>query len=277
MPADQVSIRHGPLDLFRFLPSRMCASWARVTIRNFVPAEVLGVFAFLLASVGPGFSESPPSEKVQVGGISVRLPAPKGNIRVDGKDLALDALLKASIPPSNRALAIFASEETLAAMLAGNQSMNDIEYLALVIRSFEYRYCTEENFEIVKAGTRRLSDDIKKGMGPRFEKLERDLSKRILEELDVRAKVKTLEVIPLGVIDESPESISTALLRRRKIKFEGEAEVESFLLINTCILNVRGKLINLVRAEKYVSPKDLELSRDGIKAWRELVLSENKP
>lgn len=255
----------------------MCASWARVTIRNFVPAKVLGVFAFLLASVGPGFSEGAPSEKLQVGGISVRLPAPKGNIRVDGKDPALDALLKASIPSSSRALAIFASEETLAATLAGNQSMNDVEYFALVIRSFEYRYCTEENFELVKTSTRQQSDAIKKEFGPRIEKLERDFSKRMLEELDVRAKVKTLDVIPLGVIDESPESISTAMLRRRTIKVEGEAEVESFLLINTCIVNVRGKLINLMRAEKYVSPKDLEFSRDAIKAWRELVLSENKP
>lgn len=155
--------------------------------------------------------------------------------------------------------------------------MNDVEYFALVIRSFEYRYCTEENFELVKTSTRQQSDAIKKEFGPRIEKLERDFSKRMLEELDVRAKVKTLDVIPLGVIDESPESISTAMLRRRTIKVEGEAEVESFLLINTCIVNVRGKLINLMRAEKYVSPKDLEFSRDAIKAWRELVLSENKP
>lgn len=155
--------------------------------------------------------------------------------------------------------------------------MNDVEYFAIVIRSFEYRYCTEENFELLKTSTRQQSDAIKKEFGPRIEKLERDFSKRMLEELDVRAKVKTLDVIPLGVIDESPESISTAMLRRRNIKVEGEAEVESFLLINTCIVNVRGKLINLMRAEKYVSPKDLEFSRDAIKAWRELVLSENMP
>src|SRR4051812_414327 len=60
------------------------------------------------------------SARVKIGGVMLRVPAPAGFVRYDGKNEKIDQVQASFLPPSHRILAAYGEPDDVSEVLAGN-------------------------------------------------------------------------------------------------------------------------------------------------------------
>src|SRR3954465_14108891 len=100
-----------------------------------VPLILAAVCAFIAVPIT--LAEIADDTTVSVGGTTIVLPAPAGFFRYDGKSAKADAVNQQTIAPTNRLLASFGTEETVAEVIAGRTPPTAPELNVQTLRASE--------------------------------------------------------------------------------------------------------------------------------------------
>src|SRR5262245_43840995 len=86
------------------------------------------------------------TQTVAVGGTTISLPSPEGCFRYDGKSAKVDDFEQRFVPATNRLLATFGSEETVAEVLMDHLPESERHFAAECNRSLESLDVTQASF-----------------------------------------------------------------------------------------------------------------------------------
>ena len=213
---------------------------------------------------------------VYVGGIPILLPAPKGYFRIDGKSERIDSILRASVGKDVRPVAWYGSEVALAETLAGKMSADrGINFQALTGTLIEKTTIPESKFQSFKKDVIQDSngfvDDVEK------KNMEAAGSEAMSILLRKVANVRVGEMIPLGVYDESPESISYSfLMKMESLSADGKSKVSTVFVGAHSYVLLRGHLIDLSCGTNYHNPPEITSVRNLLKKWKDSIVLLNK-
>jgi len=199
---------------------------------------------------------------VSVGGTAIALPSPKGFFRYDGKSAKVDAFDQQAAGAGNRILAEFGSDETLAEVLAGRFPNNDLNFNALCTRSVESLAFTPAVFDQFKPVLRRIA----------VSQIDRNVVKDIETNVSVAigSSLKMGEAVPLGVFDETPDSVCFSIL----VKAQGR--IGELVMITACsTVRVNNRVLSLYATAPYRGKSDIEWARRSVQRWRDAVLKAN--
>ena len=233
---------------------------------------IFAITGFCLSSSGRADDTS----TVSVGGTVIILPTPTGYYRVDGKNEHIDAVFRASVGANVRPLAWYGSDVALAETLAGRMSADrGINFQALTGTLIEKVTVSESKFQSLK---RDVIEDSKSLVG--------ELDKRDMEAagsqamsllLKKAAAMRVGEMIPLGVYDESPESVSYSfLMKLTSLSADGTSKVSTIFVGAQSHVLLRGHLIQLSCGTNYHKPDEIALVRELLKRWKDSIIQANQ-
>ena len=213
---------------------------------------------------------------VYVANIPIALPAPEGFFRCDGKSTKVDRMQQSLIGASNRLLASFGSEDDLAQTLKDTYPKLERNFNAQSVKKFEEVSVTSAGFTDLKTTLRTSMDSTRQKLGDMFAEIESSASSTLSKDLQTRTDLKVGEMIPLGVFDETPDSISFSMLTKYRLTAEDRGKpVEGVSIVAACALNLRNRVINLYCTSDYRDKRDIEWARSNVKKWRDEVLAMN--
>ncbi|MEI7820799.1 MAG: hypothetical protein WCK55_07765 [Verrucomicrobiota bacterium] len=203
---------------------------------------------------------------VTIGGTIISLPPPVGFFRYDGKSSIIDKIEQRLLPASNRLLAAFGSEETLAEVL--------IDHIPKIERHFSAQSVRElESLDVPQAGFAEMRPGIRDAFTPQSGKYS-----SIIKELESNASsissavLKIGEMIPLRIFDDTKESICFSMLCKVQVDTIPRSYVS---IVAGAVVRVRNRIFYLYASVPYHDKADIEWARRSVQQWRDDVLKAN--
>ena len=209
---------------------------------------------------------------VYVGGTPILLPTPKGYYRIDGKNEKIDAILRASVGKNVRPLAWFGSKVALAETISGKMSPDQgVSFQALTGTLIENVTVSPSKFQSLKQDVIKDSKAFVEGFDKDYGETAGSEAMSLL--LGKAASLRIGETIPLGVFDESPDSVSYSfLMKLNSVSADGKSKLTSIFVSAQSHVLLRGRLIQLGCSTNYHNPSDISLVRDLLKQWKDSVV-----
>lgn len=203
---------------------------------------------------------------VSVGGTSITLPAPAGFFRYDGKSAKVDSYEQKLLPATNRLLADFGSEEDVADVLLDRLPTLERHFSAQTLRS-------AESLELTATAFGNMKPEIAHTVAEQASKY-RDLAKNLETSASVAigSRLTIGESIPLGVFDDTADSICFSMLSKVKVEVLSDAYVS---ISTCCVVRVSNRVLYLLSSSPYRDKSDIEWARRNVKLWRDAVLKAN--
>lgn len=233
---------------------------------------ILALIATMLLSVGISHADFL-AEKL--GGEEIKVPIPSDYYRYDGKSEVIDTYYR-GLSEKNRIVAMFCNEKDLILVLKDTMPSLDRSYSVQVSKSYESLKIGDYVFS-------QIISDIEKNLTPLLEDSEnvsnemaRKSSSGFSELLKAQVESKLTGVTNLGFFDKRKDSICTLSLGRFQV-----AEKDSGLLIDRvnvialCVINLDGKVLNLMCVSKCQSDDDALWVKSEIKKWRDDFILNN--
>lgn len=217
---------------------------------------------------------------VDVGGVAIRIPAPEGFYRIDGRNAEYDNVLQASLSRLDRRLAMFGSEVDLADLLSGRwptREGGNLAFDAQVSRAMERIAISRHEFQGLK---REQKEQLGAQLAsPEMQRIIREIesgsTNALSDSLDSNMQIAIGDLIPLGVFDETPESLLFAVLMTASV---GGTDIDyQFVGVTAgATVHIRDRVIYLYSSSKYQGADDLGSVRDSLRKWRDDVVRANQ-
>lgn len=180
-----------------------------------------------------------------------------------------------STVPKDRLLAVFASAKDIEAEIRGVQATMDRYGLAQSTRDLEPHQISLTQFSKYKADTRaQLSGQFQRDLA--------DVRKNwegLAQEYQAQGRGKLTmtpeDIGPIGVVDETPFSLTVAGLLSSRVRSGGRERVH-VTAIATSLLLVRGKVIWLQVYSTFRTPKDIQWTKDASLDWIARTMQANQ-
>ena len=226
------------------------------------------LFAVLsLGSCSRAATPSPGTDAISVGGATISLPAPDGFFRYDGKSAKVDSFEQQFVSATNRLLAIFGSEETLGEVLMDKIPKSERHFAAESERTLETRNITASLFAQLKPSLRQtVSSPLDEKYRSVIKEMESNAS------FSAGASLRLGEIIPLGVFDETSDSLCFSAFTKAQAETISQSYVS---IIACCAVRVKNRLFYLYANSPYHDKSDIEWARRSVQRWRDAVLKAN--
>lgn len=209
---------------------------------------------------------------VSVGGNSIALPPPEGFFRYDGKSARVDAVEQNLLPKTNRLLAVFGLEEVLADVLSDRFPKIGRHFSAQTERSLEVMTISPSLFAEFKPEMRNPITAQLEIYREAAKEIENNAASAAYAQTGILAKLRIGETIPLGIFDETKESLCFSMLSKAQIS----GIAGSYVTITACcVINVKDRLFYLYSSSPYREKADIEWARRSVQRWRDAVLKSN--
>ena len=203
------------------------------------------------------------TDAISVGGTTISLPPPEGFFRYDGKSAKVDSFEQRLVPPTNRLLAAFGSEETLAEVLMDHLPKSERHFAAESERSLESRDITPSFFAASKPSLRKtVSSPLDEKYRSVIKEIESNWSS------DIGASLRLGEMIPLGFFDDTSDSLCFSALTKVQVETTSQSYVS---IAACCVIRVRNRAFYLFADSPYHDKSDIEWARRSVKRWRDAV------
>ena len=213
-------------------------------------------------------AEAQPPIEVQVGGSAIRIPAPKGFADAS-KSPELLTVGKMFTPRHRRLLAFFVHEQDLQAAQSGQEP--DLHQTSDVQTSLadEHKLFSEAGFAKVKEQVKTQHREAARSSGgtTRFEE--------VLRQLDNQARLELKGVVPVGVIEESPYSITVLFVARSQLRASGGVADDTNISAVT-VAAIKGKPVWLITRRTLREKGDIDIASASAKEWIVAVQAANQ-
>ena len=204
----------------------------------------------------------------------VRIPAPDGFFRYDGRHPEVDKIAR-RIVGTKRLVAAYSSRQDLEQALSGRYPRLERHFSVQTNPELESETIDSELFDLLK---QKLRQDFADGLAKyedTIKEVESDGSAAV--RLSRRfTGMKISEVIPLGFFDESADSSCFSMLMQGSVSAVDSAEPPKYITVSVvCVLRVHDRLLYLSCSSKYEGKPDIEWARRSILRWRDSVRAAN--
>jgi hypothetical protein len=227
--------------------------------------------ALLLTSV----SAAPAAavDTLRIGDATLRVPAPEGLRRLDGRSEAFDTRLQDLPPKTNRVAAYYGPGRDLSDLLSEVEPGLGRTASVQVPRSFEEVSLSPEDFQTYKGYLRENFGRLL----PRYRELTQALSSRpAAEVLGPSFFLAPGELIPFGFDPETDRSISFTVLSGTYWPARPDSSGDTGLSVSSAsALLIEGKVVYLYATARYADGADADWTRATVAGWRDRVAELN--
>jgi hypothetical protein len=211
-----------------------------------------------------------------IGGTKISAPSPEGYFRCDGKNPKFDGIMRSSIPVTNRLLAVYSTEDSLARLLAGQFPKDGRSFMLQSSMQFDSVKVSPAHFSAFKESFRSQVSATDKELNALFSKIGESASTEISEAINNPTKFKIGDTVMLGVFDETTESVCyTSLMKAQFVNPSTKNSVEYVTVTAACSLHLRDKMVSLYCSTRYLDKTDFNWVRSNLTNWRDAILSAN--
>jgi hypothetical protein len=223
-------------------------------------------------------SNSAFAEPVQstIGGVDIKLPVPAGFTNNSEDYPKVIKIFETMVPPANRALAFFISESDFKIFREGGNEGTLTRYFAVQTkRSSELKFDAQNDLDVMKSVLKKSQPELMKHVNKSIDALIADTEKKMIAVLDdPTLTVKVGEVIPRGLFNETPTSISLAMLTRLSGVTRGKVDDDLIAIVITFVV-LKGKLVFFGAYGKYASQADMDWLVNASQQWAAEATSVN--
>ena len=223
----------------------------------------------VVAALAPTSAAAQAAVEVRIGGAAITIPIPIGFADSSG-NAELFAMGNAFTPRHRRLLAFFVQEQDLEAARSGKEL--DL-YQVLDVQTApaeEHRAFSESGFAKVKEQVKAQFRDIEPTIAGRTTRFE-----ELLRQLDDRARLDVKGVEPVGIIEESPYSITALFVSKSQLQLAGGVADDTNISAVT-VAAVKGKILWLITRRTLRQKGDIEIASAAAKAWIAAVQGANR-
>ena len=211
---------------------------------------------------------------VQVGGLSIVIPIPKGF--VDSSTSAnLSAIGYALTPQRRRLLAFLVSTEDLRATNAGKEPELNQTFAVQTAPVDEDKTFSVETFKRVKQQVRvqmeKMAQSAPDSSTTRLAELLREQAKQTGEP----AQLEIDGIVYLGIVEESEYSITGAFVTTAQIQMASSV-VKGTNISAITVAAIRGKPVWLITRRALQKEEDIRTNNEYANAWVSLIRAENQ-
>lgn len=211
---------------------------------------------------------------IPLGKERLSIPAPLGFVEASEglPELRRDA--EHFVSPGNEMLAFFITNDDYVDLMRGqDKPMN--RYLFVQIRSNSKSITiTHKAFDQAKNGYRKLSNENFEKARIDVNRLLRERGKDISKYPQIYSGLTIGEIVSLGVIDETPRSITMGTLGAIS-KVEDTANVSKIMAGAVVVVLIKGKIIIATMYNAYQSADDIDWLKELAKDWTRVLLGSN--
>ena len=207
--------------------------------------------------------------EVRVGGAVIVIPIPSG-FADSSSNAELFAMGQAFTPRHRRLLAFFVQEEDLQAAHSGKEL--DLHQVLDVqtAPAEEHRAFSEAGFAKIKEQVKAQFRDIEPSIAGRTTRLE-----ELLRQLDDRARLEGKGVLPVGIVEESPYSITALFVSTSQLQLAAGVADDTNISAVT-VAAVKGKILWLITRRTLRQKSDIEVASTAAKTWIAAVQGANR-
>ena len=211
-----------------------------------------------------------------IGGMSIVLPAMTGFDPAAATPKAMVDGLSNALPATDRLLAIMLQHDFMADASSGQPSARAARRLVVMtFPQYEQDGMSPALFESTKASLRtqgeHYREQLKDIMADHSDSLSRELVQRTGDD---SASVRNLDLNPLGVYDEQPDSISVSGVQTTGSTTQGRTTTDVQAMATTAML-VHGKFVMASVCSHFRSAADVQWVKDVALEWARRMRQAN--
>lgn len=211
-----------------------------------------------------------------IGGTKISVPSPEGFFRCDGKNPKFDGIMRSSIPASNRLLAVYSTEDSLARLLSGQFPKDGRSFMLQSSMQFDSVKVSPSDFSAFKASFRSQVSATDKKLSALFSEIGDTATAKISEAINSATTFRIGENVMLGVFDETTESVCyTSFIKAQVVNSQTKNKVDYVTVTAGCTLHLRDKMVYLYSSTRYHEKADFDSVRSSLVKWRDSILSAN--
>ncbi len=208
---------------------------------------------------------------VDIAGTKLAIPAPDG-CKWIASDLPYARLMERFVPPQNRQLALFLTEDDAAIVADGEVPEPTRLFYVQTAKAVVDRFATSADFAAAKKEIKSQHASIAKEVEKQMPGFMEDVNKGISAEYNVDVALSVSQVVPLPPHHESDRSLAISMLTKYAAAGAGGNPVSWEAAVTTTLVHVKGKILFLyATAER----SDLEWSREASGKWAGAVIAAN--
>ncbi len=214
------------------------------------------------------------SVTVSVGGESILIPAPPGFHEISQLSPETRKDFEKAVPPENRLLAAFVSEDDLGRIMKG-ELLNARRYLMVEAhRELEHMTMTGSDFADMVAAVRRKKGAVSEETKTRVQRLTDQRTREVFGSDASAVQITAGEEVPLGVFVDKSDVIGYATISKSQVVVNGVKQ-DLVTTMGVCFVKVRSKYLYVVVTSRYDEPKDLEWLRATSSQWPDQIVAAN--
>lgn len=198
--------------------------------------------------------------EVYVGGVPILISVPNGYVD-SSKNADLFAIRKIFTPRHRRLLAFFVAAHDLQAAESGKEPDLRQTFDVQTSAADENKVFSEAGFTKVKEQVRAQFRDMTQSISSRTTRLE-----ELLKQLDNQARLEVKGVEPIGVIEESPYSITVLFVTQSQIQITAGVGDDTNISAIT-VAAIKGKPIWFITRRTLKEKGDIDIVSLSARQW----------
>lgn len=239
-------------------------AWLVCTLGIFAPGQARG-------SEAPAAPTAP--IKLEVGGITLLVPAPAGFERADGISPKWDTTVNSTVAASNRLLAFFMPTQDVAKLRAGSFPKLQRSLNIQILKSLETKHIDEKAFSQTRDEIRKGVDSAKAQVDAQLKQLAEKGNATLQNQLGVDAALKFGNTAVLGYFDDSPDSLGFTMAMKYQV--QGAANEAPKSVVAAMVAPFNDRLFYLYANANYSGEADRQWAEKSVSAWRDAIRAAN--
>jgi len=213
--------------------------------------------------------------RVNIGGKTINLPQVAGFPRLDGKSQELDKSVELMASGTrNRVVALYGPESDLGLILKGQKPTLTRTITIQSVIPNEQKEMPKDFFPRYKIEAKKLIEAGDKSLESLLEKLEVSTSDAVTRHDKVSTAVQYGRVVPLGIYDETVQSLSHSMIAKAQAKTNTKT-TDIVQVSSISLVYLDGKLLTIYASSLYDSIEDLKWTRKMALAFRDKLIDIN--
>ncbi len=208
---------------------------------------------------------------VDVGGTTVSIPTPSGCSLI-ASDLPYAQLMERFVPPQNRQLALFLTEDDAAIVAKGEIPEPRRLFYVQTAKVVVDRFASSADFEAVKSGIKDQHASMTKEVEKQLPVFMENVSKGLSADYNLDLALSVSQVLPLPSHHESDRSLAFSMVTKHGMTDAEGNSVTWEAAVTTTLVHVKGKVVFLYATADVA---DLEWSREASGKWAAEVIAAN--
>ena len=235
------------------------------------------VLCLLFASASPQLlAQDPPADPalVEVGGRTLKVPAPEGYVRCDGVNMTWDQAMNSLMPASNRMLATFGTQQDQDLIRKGTPSDYPRNFNIQVVRSIESMEIGQRTFAEMRG---EIQKEVQKAMASieaDLKKITDQSNKQFTDNFGVDVALSITDTAVLGFFEDTENSLGFTMAMKVGSKDNGET-VSNRAVVACLMAPVNGRAVNLYSTAPYTGKADIAEVEKSVLAWRDAIQAVN--